>query len=129
MKHKTFSGKEAASIALAEKELAEAHITLDMDVISNLLHPDYMILQPSGRVERKEDVLNSYREGERNWDKALVDQLDIRIHGNTGIVTGLWCASGQNKGKQFDYQARFLSLWIKEDERWQNIAYHSTEIS
>jgi N-acetylglutamate synthase-like GNAT family acetyltransferase len=121
--------KDATAIMQAEKQLAEAHLSLDINVISNLLHADYVILQPGGIVETKEDVLASYRAGERNWDKAFVDDLTIRLYGDTGIVNGRWQASGQNNGKQFDYVAKFLSVWIFQNGSWQNIAYHSTEIT
>jgi ketosteroid isomerase-like protein len=59
---------------------------------------------------------------------AQVGQLDIRIQGNSAIVIGCWQASGRHGEEQFDYTARFLSVWIKQDDRWQNIAYQSTEI-
>ena len=30
----------------AERKLAAAHVTLDLDIIASLLHPDYVIVQP-----------------------------------------------------------------------------------
>lgn len=116
------------AIAQAERAIAEAHLTLDLDVIDRLIHADYVIVQPGGATETKADVLASYRTGTRHWDKAEVDQLDIRVHGDTAVVVGRWRASGHNGGEAFDYQARFLSAWTRLDGRWQNIAYQSTEI-
>jgi ketosteroid isomerase-like protein len=116
----------AAAIAEAERELAAAHLSLDLDTIERLLHPDYVIVQPGGRIESKAEVLASYRVGGRHWDTAEVDQLDVRLHGDTAIVTGRWRASGENNGEPFDYAARFLSVWVKESGRWRNIAYMAT---
>ena len=116
------------SIAEAEIRLAEAHLTLDLSTIDRLLHPGYVIVQPGGKIETKSDVLASYKSGSRHWNSAQSDQLDIKVFGDTGIVTGRWRASGQHGEQEFDYAARFLSVWIKTDGRWQNIAYQSTEI-
>lgn len=99
-------------IAQAEHALAEAHLTLDLDTIDRLIHPGYIIVQPGGEVETKAEVLASYRTGTRRWDKAQVDQLDIRLHRDAAIVIGRWQASGQNGEQSFDYQARFLSVWV-----------------
>ena len=119
----------AAVIAEAERELAAAHLSLDLDTIDRLLHPAYVILQPGGRIETKADVLASYRSGGRRWDAAEVDQLDVHPHGDTAIVTGRWQASGENNGERFDYAARFLSVWVKDGGRWQNVAYIATVLN
>jgi ketosteroid isomerase-like protein len=119
----------AAAIAGAERELAAAHLSLELDTIDRLLHPDYVIVQPDGRIESKADVLASYRAGGRRWDTAEADELDVRLFGGTAIVTGRWQASGENQGEPFDYAARFLSVWFREDGRWRNIAYMATELN
>ena len=117
------------AIAQAEYQLAQAHLQLDLPTIDRLLHPDYLIIQPGGKIESKMAVLDSYKTGSRHWQTAASDQLDIRLYGKTAIVVGRWRASGQNGTEQFDYTARFLSVWLKEDGRWQNITYQSTELT
>lgn len=116
------------AVVQAEHQLAAAHLQLDLKTIEHLLHPDYVIIQPSGKVETKTEVLASYHTGTRHWDTAQVDQLDIRLYGDTAIAVGRWLASGQHGTERFDYAARFLSIWVKQGGRWQNIAYQSTEI-
>jgi len=112
------------AVAQAERALAEAHLSLDLGVFDQLLHQDYI----GGSAENKAETLASFRNGARHWDRASVDQLDIRLFDGTAVVTGRWTASGRNGAASFDYQARFLSVWEREDGRWQNVAYQSTEI-
>ena len=114
-----------AAVKKAEQELAQAHRILDLETIERLLHPDYVIVQPGGRIETKAEVLASYRSG----DRAEGDHLDIRLHGNTAIVTGRWQASGENEGEPFDYAACFLSVWLRESGHLQYVAYQSTEVN
>ncbi len=116
-------------IIQAEKTLAHAHLTMDIEAISNLLHQDYVIVQPGGKIETKADVLASYQMGNRHWDKAQVDQLDVKIYGSMARVLGVWQATGTNDGQAFDYQARFISIWISDGTSWKNISYSSAEIS
>lgn len=113
----------------AEQDLAKAHIASDITTMDALLHKDYIIAQPDGRMETKEHVLDSFRTGNRHWDKAEVDELDVKIFGDMARVLGLWKAAGTNNGKSFDYQARFISIWIKENNRWLNISYSSSILS
>jgi ketosteroid isomerase-like protein len=116
------------AVRSAEQELAAAHVRLDLDLINRLLHPDYVIVQPGGRVEHKAQVLESYRSGARHWDSAASDEMDVRIYADTAIVVGRWRAQGRNGDFHFDYAARFLSVWIRENGRWLNLTSQSTEI-
>ena len=115
-------------VAQAEHALAEAHLSMDLDAIDNLLHADYEIIQPSGKVETKAEILASYRSDKRYWSVAKTDQLDIRFYGETAVVIGRWQARGKNGEAPFDYSSRFLSIWIKADGQWKNVAFQSTEI-
>lgn len=116
------------AIGQVERALAEAHLGPDLDIIDQLLHKDYVIIQPGGGAETKAETLAFFRNGTRHWDKASVDQLDIRLFGDTAVVTGRWNATGRNGEASFDYRARFLSVWVKQQDRWQNVAYQATEI-
>ncbi len=112
-------------ITHAEQALARAHLTLDVAAIAELLHPDYLLIQPDGTFETKQDLLNSFHQSNRQWDQAEVAQLDVKIFGDMARVLGIWKAVGTNRGKPFDYQARFISIWIDEDGHWKNILYTS----
>ena len=116
------------AVAQAESKLADAHLQLDLKTIDHLLHSDYVIVQPGGKVETKAEVLASYKTGTRHWDIAQSDQLDIHFYGASAVVIGRWRGAGQHGAERFDYVARFLSIWVKQDGQWQNIAYQSTEI-
>jgi ketosteroid isomerase-like protein len=120
---------DAELIIDAEQRLAAAHLSLDLATIAALLHEDYVIVQPGGRIETKADVLASYASGERHWDAAAVEGLDVKIYGeNTARVVGVWKARGTNRGEKFDYAARFVSIWVKQAGEWCNLSYASAEI-
>lgn len=116
------------AIIAAERDLAAAHVTLNLAALDRLFHRDYVIVQPNGTTETKAEVLASFAAGERHWDTAEVDQPDVRRYGDAAVVVGRWRATGRNRQVSFNYAARFLSFWVNEDGRWQNVAYQSTEI-
>jgi ketosteroid isomerase-like protein len=46
--------------------------------------------------------------------------MDIRMDGNTAIVTGVFRTKGKDeKGVAYDRKIRFTDTWIKRDGRWQ----------
>ncbi|MDX1416281.1 MAG: nuclear transport factor 2 family protein [Candidatus Promineifilaceae bacterium] len=116
------------TVAQAERDLARAHVDLDLRTIDCLLHEEYTILQPNGEIEDKSAVLDSYKKGDRRWQSAAADDLQVAITGNLALVSGRWTAAGHNGSGPFAYSARFLSMWRKDNGHWQNVAYQSTEI-
>jgi ketosteroid isomerase-like protein len=112
-----------------ERELAQAHLDLDLEAFDRLLHPEYTIIQPGGRIERKEETIASLRTGNRYWTRARSDELQVSVFGDTAVVIGRWTGKGRNGAEHFDYTARFLSVWVREDGCWRNVAAQSTPIA
>lgn len=111
----------------AEKFWLQAHQNLDLELLEQLMHPDYVIIQPDGIVVNKADALKSYQEG-RYWEEASIEDLDIRVYGDTAVVVGKWQAKGTNQGQSFDYQARYISVWVKHEGKLKMAADQSTEM-
>ena len=53
----------------------------------------------------------------------------VRVYGNTAVVVGRWRARGENAGRSFDYQARFVSVWVRRDGEWRMVSDQSTPIA
>lgn len=117
------------AVIQAEQALAAAHLTLDVATIDRLLHPTYVIVQPGGMHENKAQTLASFLTGDRHWDLAVSDEMEVRLYGDTAVVTGRWRGRGRNGAVHFHYQARFLSTWVRENGEWHNVAYMATEIA
>ncbi len=112
----------------AEMAWVDAHRQLDTKTLDRLMADDYFIIRPDGSVAGKEEDLASYQSGQRYWEYAEGDQYDIRLYGQTAVLHGRWRARGVNAGQNFDYSARFLSVYVKRDGRWQMVAAQSTPI-
>ena len=117
-----------AEVLAAEQAWTTAHRQLDLVAIAQLMADDYVIIRPDGRVEDKAAALADYTKAQRNWEVAESDQLDVRVYGTTAVVIGRWQARGVNNDQRFDYAARFISLYVQRNGRWQVVTDQSTEI-
>ena len=112
----------------AEERWAKAHLETDVEVIGELMHPDYTIIKPDGGVWDRETALASYTPGKREWIEAGSSNHIVNIYGDTALIIGVWKAKGVNNGTPFDYQARYTSLWVKENGKLLIVSDQSTEI-
>lgn len=118
-----------AQVMETEAQWVAAHRQLNTDVIDAIMAHDYTQITDSGAVLGKEEVLPTYQTTERHWEIAEGDEYQVRIYGDTAVVIGRWRGKGINHGHAFDYQARFMAVYVKRDGRWQLVADQSTPLS
>ncbi len=85
-------------VLAVEREWVAAHRTLDVDVLSRILSESYRQIKPDGSVIGRNELLNSYRFGERTWDIAKGEDYEVRILGEVALVIGRWTGRGVNSG-------------------------------
>jgi ketosteroid isomerase-like protein len=123
------SGREVDAIEqvlLAERDWLLAHLRLDVAALERLMDPDFLQIDAGGSTVGKEQVLASFRSGERYWAEARSDEHHVRVYGDAAVVVGRWWARGQNGTDTFDYQARYVSVWVRHDEGWRMVSDQST---
>ena len=116
-------------VLLAEREWLLAHLQLDVAALDRLMDPDYLQIDAGGDTVGKEQVLASLRTGKRHWTEAHSDEHHVRVYGNTAVVVGRWRAKGTNAGRSFDYQARYVSMWVRRDGGWRMVSDQSTPVT
>jgi len=112
----------------AERAWLQAHLQLDTALLDHLMADEYTQIDSHGALVTKQQVLASFLSGTREWDWAGSDEYRVQIYGEVAVVYGRWRAKGVNAGHRFDYAARYVSVWVHRDGRWQMVSDQSTEI-
>ena len=108
-----------SGVIATELRWARAHRELDLDVIAEILSANYRGIRVDGSVIRRNELLDSYRSGERRGEIAESSEHDVQILGEVAILIGRWRGKGVNAGEAFDYTARFLSLYVLGNGDWK----------
>ena len=83
----------------------------------------------TGAIENKTQAVASARSSKRIYDVLELSELQSRVEGDVGVVTGVNLARGKDEqGKAFDQRIRFTDTFIKRDGRWQVWATQGTVI-
>ena len=117
-----------AEILAAEQAWTQAHLDGDFATLERMMAEEYTRINSDGSVSHKAEVLATYQPGTRHWELAQSDQHEILLNGNCATVIGRWTARRVNNGEPFDYQARFLSVYVLRDGQWLMLAEQTTEI-
>jgi len=83
----------------------------------------------TGGIETKAQAVESAKTNKQTFDILELSDLNVRIEGDVGVVTGINHAKGRDaEGKPMDRRVRFTDTFIRRDGRWQVWATQGTEI-
>lgn len=121
-------GAETEIVAL-EHRLAEAWVNGDRAFIDELLANDWSVIDQSGRILTKQQVLDeAFASDERRLDEMVVDEITVRLFGESAVATGRTRATGSYQGKSASVVLRFTDVLRHRDGRWQIVASQGTTV-
>lgn len=83
----------------------------------------------TGALHSKEEEIASMKNDKTMLDSLELSDMDVRVEGNSAIVTGINRVRGKDvQGQPFDRRVRFTDTYIKRDGRWQVWATQGTSI-
>jgi len=122
------SNPDAASskILALENKWNAAYKRGDIATMESLLAPDFIITMEDGSTFSKSGYIAHNGDTTLHIEITDMSELNVRMHGNTAVVTGAYHEKGTSKGKPYDFRDRFTDVWMNVNGKWQVIASHSS---
>jgi ketosteroid isomerase-like protein len=121
------SADNAATIRHLEQQLAEAVVKGDVATFDRLFAADFTHGSQSGRFRTKAQWMKGKQQGHSAYVSFDNTDLQVRVSGETAVVTGLAKAQWREGDHVAGGRFRFLRVWARRGGRWQAIAFQSTE--
>jgi ketosteroid isomerase-like protein len=122
-----------------ETQLSRAVVRGDRAFFERVLAADFTHTSHAGKFKTRAEwmaedkVENRQRKpqpGKTTYEAFDVDDLAVRIYGETAVVTGRSTPKGRTaKGEPIRGEYRFLRVWVKRGGSWQAVAFQGTRIA
>jgi ketosteroid isomerase-like protein len=89
---------------------------------------DYLQIDTDGRVLNKADTLERITSSYARLVANPVDDLAVRVYGDTAILTARARPQGVLDGKEFTDALRYTRIYVKRDGRWQVVLFQQTRV-
>ncbi len=121
---------DAGQLFYLEMEWSDADRTGDLAWFErNLANDYYGVSSQTGKLTTKAEDIADIKNRKEVIDSAVASDMEVRLEGNTGIVTGVYQLKGRDdKGLSFDRRIRYTDVYVKRDGRWVVIASQGTPI-
>jgi ketosteroid isomerase-like protein len=111
-----------------EIEWGEAFERRDMETLDRLMADDYILTDPLGSVRSKAESLAAIARSEVHFESSKSDNVNVRINGDTAVVTGRSTFRGRYKGWSMAGQYQYTDVLVKRSGRWKAVGSHITAI-
>ena len=124
------NSSDVARLLEIQQELSAAWMARDRVTIERLIAPDWVVTHVAGqRITRAEVFREMLDSDATQMTASNVDQVEVRLFGDTAVVTGRTHARGTQSGAPFDVRLRFTDVFVRRGDRWQAVASHATMIA
>jgi ketosteroid isomerase-like protein len=123
------------AVAARVAQFSEAFREADVERLAAMLGPEYIHTNTGGGVVAREQWLAFVRTRRAELDAGTLQlsryenrDIEVRLHGDTAIVTGVNLSEGTRNGTSFARELRFTQVWRRHGADWVRIAFHDTEV-
>ncbi|MBW3597513.1 MAG: nuclear transport factor 2 family protein [Planctomycetes bacterium] len=124
----TIRADDATTIPEFEQQLADAVVKGDVATFDRLFADDFTHGSQSGRFRTKAEWMKGKQQGKSAYVSFDCADVQVRVSGDTAVVTGLAKPQWREGSRIASGQFRFLRVWAKRDGRWQVVAFQSTNV-
>ena len=121
--------KDDRELTQLVKDLNEAVVKADVAVLDRVLHEDYVHHRPRGMVEDRAQYLENRKARRVDFESLVPDEMEVRVYGDTAIVTGRSTAKGTDQYGTMVEQRRWTRVLVRSDGRWQFVHFQGTPIT
>jgi len=109
-----------------ERQSKDAAVHRDPVFSQRTLADDYVAITPLGQVITKSDTVAARRSGQLRYESIEINDVVVRVYGNTAIVTARANVKGIDLGEEFNGSYRFTRVWVRRGGHWLAASYQAT---
>ena len=98
----------------------------DVETLDRLLSDRLIYTHSSGRTDSKASYIRSIKEGALRYRKIEPQEPDVEIYADTALVADRASLDVWISGARRSVTICYLSVWIKDGNGWQLVAFQST---
>jgi ketosteroid isomerase-like protein len=112
-----------------EEERNQALPHGDVAALDRIYADDLVYTNATGALLTKAQHLADLKGRTLNFRSFKHDDVQVTVHGNTGIVTGISTSAVDYKGTVSSSPRRFVNVYVKQDGRWLCVAHMETPVA
>jgi ketosteroid isomerase-like protein len=122
------NGDAEQALMHIEQEMDDAVVKGDTSASEKYLADNSTFTDPGGMVMDKARSIADFKSGDLKIESSKLDDMKVRVYGNTAVVTYGTTDKGTYKGKDISGNYRWTDVFVRRNGRWQIVAGQGTRV-
>jgi ketosteroid isomerase-like protein len=127
--HKKAAGSIQDEIKKLEEDRNQAILRNDTAALDRMTTDNYTLINQRGELLTKAQILDGFKSAAIKFNSRELSDLNVRVYGNTAVVTGRVTQKATENGKDTSGENRFTRVYVKEKGRWVSTAMQITAVA
>ena len=111
------------------RQMIDADLKDDEAELDRTLAPDYVIVRDNGVVRSRAETLDGIKSGATKFTAFNLSDVEVRVYGDTAVVTFHADIHGSRAGKDMSGQFREVRVFVNRGGAWKAVLAQRTRIS
>jgi len=116
------------TIQALEQQLLDAMFASDVPTLDALIADELVFITHTGVLANKQTDLDAHRSGLLKLTELSAGDEQIRLYGNTAVVTLRLELAGTFDAVAFSGHFRYTRVWAQPAGRWQVVSAHVSQV-
>jgi hypothetical protein len=99
-----------------------------LDSLSMILDEKVLYIHSNGLIQKKEEMLESFKTGSLFLDSVKIMDAAVRMFGTTAIITGKGNFYGSMRGTPFQSILLYTEVYVNENQHWKLVSRHANKL-
>lgn len=124
----SFAADDVAELTRISDAWDKAIIRKDEAAVAGNMAEDFRQIDGRGNLETKKSFVAGILDPKLAIDPYTVEEFDVRLYGDTALLSGRTHMTGKYDGKQFESNYRYIDIYVRRDGRWKIVSVQITKI-
>jgi len=123
---------QAADIVAHLKQISDnwdkVIVAKDAAAIAGNMAEDFRIIDRRGNIEGKKAFVDGILDPKLTIDPYTVEDFEVRLYGDTALLSGRSHMTGTYEGKPFSSNYRYIDIYVRKGGVWKIVSVQITAL-
>ena len=118
---------DAAKLAQLSDAWDKAIVAKNRKAVADNMAEDFRMIDGQGNVENKQQFVAGILDEKLTIDPYTVEEFDVRLFGDTALLSGRTHMTGKYDGKPFETDYRYIDIYVRRNGAWKIVSVQITK--
>jgi ketosteroid isomerase-like protein len=127
--HAADRNADVAALTRLSDDWDKAIVRKDENAIVGNMSEDFRQIDGDGNIETKKSFVAGILDPKLTIDPYTVEEFEIRLYGDTALLSGRTNMTGKFDGKPFTSNYRYIDIYVRRGGAWKIVSVQITRLA